>query len=186
MSDLTLLPSSEHRTAEISDCGRYRYRLTRTWDASAPPLGWVMLNPSTADATVDDPTIRRCTAFAKADGFGGITVANLFAWRATQPSELLGADDPFGFPRNVEVLEQLFVDHHVVVAAWGAKYGDVRRRRALSAERYGGGDHPKMVRAMANRHGAELVCLGTTKDGSPKHPLYVAAAQPFVPWGLAS
>lgn len=165
------------RTAEISPCGRYRYRLTRTWDVRSPSLGWVMLNPSTADAALDDPTIRRCTSFAKAAGFGGITVANLFAWRATQPAELLTPDDPFGSPRNVEVLEALLAEHDTVVAAWGAKFNDIRRKRA-------GGDHPKTIRAMAGRHGTRLVCLGTTKDGSPKHPLYVGSAQPFTPWEL--
>lgn len=170
---LTLVPSPES-TADISSCGAYRYRLTRTWDSHLDALGWVMLNPSTADASLDDPTIRRCMGFARAGGYGGITVTNLFAWRATNPADLLDPPDVFG-PRNVATLEWLFRDHRTVVAAWGAKFKDVRRRR-------GEPDHPKMIRAMAGRHAANLMCLGTTADGSPKHPLYVPAAQPFIPW----
>jgi hypothetical protein len=184
MSDILKLPGLDPRTAEISPCGRYRYRLTRCWDVGLPALGWVMLNPSTADAAVDDPTIRRVTSFSQRAGYGSATVTNLFAWRATQPADLLTADDPFGQPRNVEVLEALFTEHDVVVAAWGAKFAEIARTRNRWQVVTGVPDHPKMIRAMANRHGTDLVCLGTTKDGSPRHPLYVSGSAPFIPWRL--
>ena len=74
--------------AVVSDDGLYRYILTRTWDRSLPALVFCMLNPSTADATVDDPTIRKCIGFAQRLGYGGIIVVNLFAYRATKPREL--------------------------------------------------------------------------------------------------
>lgn len=165
---------SVDKTARLSDCGRYRYRLTRTWDRGLPPLGFVMLNPSTADADQDDPTIRRCVGFAKRDGFGGIDVANLYAWRATKPADLLDALDPFGHPTNVDALEDLFRFHPVVIAAWGPKYGETLKRRRHRAHVIGKSDwNPDgriEVRAMANRHGSALLCLGTTQDGSPRHP----------------
>lgn len=85
--------------AVVSGDGRYRYALTRTWRPDAPLLTFVMLNPSTADAYADDPTIRRCIGFARREGAAGIRVANLFAYRATSPAALVGpvdaaADDP--------------------------------------------------------------------------------------------
>ncbi|MFD3920195.1 DUF1643 domain-containing protein [Streptomyces sp. NPDC058595] len=83
------------RTALISDCGRYRYRLTRTW-GPGPAAVMVMLNPSTADGTQDDPTVRRCVTFADAWGCGGLIVVNLYAWRATKRAELKLAPDPVG------------------------------------------------------------------------------------------
>ena len=86
------------KAAVISHCKRYRYRLARHWGAGSA-LPFVMLNPSTADADNDDPTIRRCIAFAKREGAGGIVVANLFAFRATSPADMLAAPNPFG-PEN--------------------------------------------------------------------------------------
>ncbi len=175
--------------AALSTCERYRYTLTRHWDPRRPRLGWVMLNPSTADASIDDPTIRRCMGFARRESFGGITVANLFAWRATKPADLLEPRDPFG-PANVDALEGLFASHATVVAAWGASFANIARSRnsQWGVLNHVGGvpDHPKMVRAMAARHGASLVCLGVTGDGSPRHPLYVKGDAPFIPWTVPS
>ncbi len=90
MSDLFVT-----KEAVISDCGRYRYRLTRRW-GDGPLLSFIMLNPSTADAEVDDPTIRRCMGFARRDGYGGIVVGNLYAFRTTKPKALFAADNPLG------------------------------------------------------------------------------------------
>jgi hypothetical protein len=157
-------------SANVSDCGRYRYGLERRWDRGANMLPIIMLNPSTADASVDDPTIRRCMAFARRDGFGGIAVANLFAFRATSPAEMMTADDPIG-PEGSDAIEQLLstaasVDVPVL-AAWGA-HGSYRGR-------------DEAVMLSAKGHGARLVCLGTTKDGHPRHPLYVPSHHPFIP-----
>ena len=151
--------------ARISPCGRYRYELTRTW-GKGPVLSFVMLNPSTADASVDDATIRRCLAFAKRDGFDGLRVVNLFAFRATDPSVMAQAVDPVG-PENDAYLLDLFVaDRPAVVAAWGVGGGLHRRDVA--------------VRQLAGMMGVDLLCLGTTQNGSPRHPLYVRADQPLV------
>jgi hypothetical protein len=158
------------KDALISDCGQYRYWLTRSWDAGAYLLPIIMLNPSTADADNDDPTIRRCMAFARRERFGGIRVVNLFAYRATAPEAMKGATDPFGPEGSLwieRVLHRAVEGQYPVLAAWGA-HGTYQDRDAV-------------VKAMARRRGAKLACLGATKDGHPRHPLYVKGDQPFVP-----
>lgn len=157
------------RSADISPDGLYRYLLHRTW-AGADRLPFIMLNPSTADHAVDDPTIRRCIGFARDLGYGGITVANLYAFRATKPADLWRAEDPVG-PRNDQVLRNLFALSSwrgvPVVAAWGANAKPDRVAKAIRlSERYGDG----------------LTALGVTKDGAPRHPLYLPAAARPEPW----
>jgi len=149
--------------AFLSNDGLYRYSLTRRWDES-DLLCWIMLNPSTADADNDDPTIRRCMSFARAWGYGGILVVNLFAFRATDPKELVKATDPIG-PCNNSILETA-AKSHVTVAAWGC--GGALKDR--------GGK----VRGLLGD--CELLCLGLTKDRYPKHPLYVPADTVAVPF----
>lgn len=143
--------------AKLSDDRTYRYRLWRTWDTSKPTLAWVMLNPSTADETEDDPTIRRCIGFAKDWGFGGIEVVNLFALRATDPDELREHAKPVG-PRNDEVLHTVADEAENVVCAWGANGGLMDRGQTV-----------------AGMIDTELHALDTTKDGHPVHPLYQPA-----------
>lgn len=145
------------KDAVLSADGRYRYRLIRRWDYSLPRLGWLMLNPSTADATVDDPTIRRCVDFAERWGYGGIVVRNLFALRATDPAELLAYPGDAVGPANLAHLQQ--IGREITVAAWGAN-------KAVAAA------WPRVESAF---RGVPLVCLGTTKTGAPRHPLYVRA-----------
>lgn len=151
----------------FSPCQRYRYTLRRRWDwLSADDYAlFICLNPSTADDTKDDPTIRRCIGFAKRWGMGGMAIANLFAYRSTNPNALydLGSDEsngtgPVGIDNNFHI-QQLAINAKVVVAAWG-RHGKLLRR----------GD---AVRAMLANHSIALVCLAVNKDGSPKHPLYV-------------
>lgn len=147
--------------ADVSPDGRYRYMLWRQW-GHRPSVLWIMLNPSTAGVERDDPTIRRCTAFAKRWECDGIVVANLFAMRATNPKELRGGLDPCGH-RNQHVLEQLLkygVHQHRVVA-WGAGGGKFARRQADRFWEWFG------------RFG--FTCLGETRDGEPRHPLYLPA-----------
>lgn len=161
--------------ALISPCGLYRYWLTREWDARCFKLPIIMLNPSTADASIDDPTIRRCMAFAKREGFGGIRVMNLFAFRATSPDEMKVVSDPVGSDNNIHLDRLLrgestgLTPSPAILAAWGT-HGDHQSRAK---------DVFKLARAV----GAPLVCLGITKDGHPRHPLYVKGDQPFVPFG---
>lgn len=169
----TLFDPMADSGARLSPCETYRYLLWRRW-GSAPPLGWVMLNPSTADATENDPTIRRCIAFARRGGFGGIFVANLFALRATDPRTIAAHADPVG-PENMQAIVDLRRRCRVVVMAWGAytpPRGQVRRLVELI-------DH---VRLTLIGH-CEMACLGRTGAGAPRHPLYVRADQPLVPWG---
>lgn len=156
-------------SAVISACGRYRYRLQR---GDGPRrLAFVMLNPSTADADVDDPTIRRCRAFAQREGYPGIDVMNLYAWRATDPVQLTQVDDPVG-PDNPIWLDHLASDHRHgwIVCAWGTLAREQQRQTAIQ------------VAGILSSHGARLVCLGTTKDGSPRHPLYVRGDAAIEDW----
>lgn len=140
----------------------YRYSLSRIWDESLPPLTVIGLNPSTADETEDDPTIRRCVGYAKAWGLGGLIMLNLFAYRATNPQEMKAAPDPIG-PDNDAFL-RVGADG-VFLAAWGA-HGAFRGR----------GDSVR--RLLWNR---PLYCLGVTHKGEPKHPLYLRADLQPVP-----
>ena len=105
-------------TAILSDCGKYRYSLTRNWDSEKPKVLFIMLNPSTADADNDDPTIRRCINFAKYWGYGGLHVCNLFAYRATNPKELLHIDNPLG-DQNIYHMKKLANEAEIIVCAWG-------------------------------------------------------------------
>lgn len=162
-----LLGGSIIKAATISPCGQYRYRLTRHWDGNKQALPFVMLNPSTADAEIDDPTIRRCMGFARRADAGGIIVVNLFAFRATKPAALKRTPDPIG-PNNADHLQEIAIvsdkTRIPVVCAWGA----------------GGGSRAADVVRMMIGENAYLVCLGTTQDGHPRHPLYVRGDQPFV------
>lgn len=147
----------------------YRYVLTRTWDAGKPPMVWVMLNPSTATGLVDDPTIGKVIRFARRDpAIGGIIVVNLFACRATKPAVLRTAADPVGPMTDALLLRECAQPGRPVVLAWGA-HGALHGRAA----------HVTGLLAAA---GAVSWCLGTTKDGQPLHPLYLAADTPFRPY----
>ena len=106
------------KTAKISPCGQYRYRLGRLWDEDLPVCLWIMLNPSKADANVDDNTIRRCVGYSKGWGYGSIQVGNLFAWRTTYPKELYQADDPVG-SENDRHLRDMLAEADLVVCGWG-------------------------------------------------------------------
>jgi hypothetical protein len=145
------------RGAEFSPCRRYRYALMRSWQPGTGCAMFVGLNPSTADETEDDPTIRRCIAFARAWGYGGLLMTNLFAYRATQPADMLAQDDPVG-PENDRYLKEGAAASGVVVAAWGTN-GAHRGRDA-------------QVRAML----PGLHYLRLTKEGHPGHPLYLPAS----------
>lgn len=152
--------------AIISDCGSYRYLLSReprdAYQVYGPAL-FVMLNPSTADASIDDPTIRRCRSFADAWGCAGIVVANLYGLRATDPKALWTHADPVG-PDNDMYLASLIREHETIVCAWGA---NAKQDRVDQFAR--------MFRA-----GSRPMCLGVTKSGAPRHPLYVKGDTPLI------
>ena len=186
--------------ATISSCGAYRYRLWREWRLHPQPAQWamwadedgapvvdgagaqlgeplscvfVMLNPSTADGTQDDPTIRRCVNFARREGFDRLEVVNLFAYRATKPAVMFNASpdvDIIG-PENQRHIEEALDLAGLIICAWGAH-----------------GDHSLQGNFVlgwiedANYRAAPICCLGTTKDGHPRHPLYVPGNAPLVPF----
>lgn len=173
MSTLDLFSKETTSSAVISICGAYRYRLERLWDVALPKIAFLMLNPSTADANQDDPTIRRCIGFAKSWGFGGLIVGNLFALRSTDPKALYGHPDPIG-PENDRHLLAIARSSRKIICAWGT-HGTFRDRGREVAERF---------------EFFPLAALKVTADGHPGHPLYVAAStQPkeyFAPAALAT
>jgi hypothetical protein len=167
-----VLSACEHHGAECTEVGDdhprpYRYELVRRW-RDGPVLEFVMLNPSTADATKNDPTIGRCMGFAQQWGFHGIRVTNLFALRATNPQRLFEVGDPVG-PDNSRYLGR--EDGPVTVCAWGAHRAPTGLRESSCY-------------LLAGR--SELMCLGYNIDGSPKHPLYVPKNVPLQPYKLVS
>lgn len=151
--------------AVYSACGLYRHSLHRRWGAG-PVLGWVMLNPSTATEAQDDPTIARCMARARALGFGGIAVGNLFALRATDPQSLRRAADPLGAGADA-ALVQAVAGAAQIVCAWG-NHGALNGRAG-------------QVLALLRATGLPLAHLGLTGQGQQRHPLYVAAKAPLIP-----
>lgn len=149
---------------------RYRYTLLRAWDRSLPRVGFVMLNPSTADATKLDPTCTRCFRYAKAWGFGSLEVVNIFALRSTDPKGLYLAEDPVG-PANDRAIGRAAKRASVIVAAWG-------NHAALH-------DRSVRVRTILSRSaGNRLHHLRLTSKGEPSHPLYLPASLKPVRWQL--
>lgn len=172
-SAVPMLDAATTNSATISECGRYRYDLRRTWDDALRPCLFVMLNPSTADATADDPTIRRCVGFAKAWGCGGIVVVNLFALRSTDPAGLKKTPDPVG-PLNDQFIRKWAEQCHPLVAAWGV-HGAYKARNVAVRRMFGAGQMD-----------LSLCHLGLTKDGHPKHPLYLKADSKPAPFPEAA
>lgn len=161
---VTLTPDETiERGANISACGHYRYTLWRKWAQGGTAM-FVGLNPSTADATLDDPTIRRCIGFARAWGYGSLCMLNLFAYRATQPADMLAQTDPVG-PENDDWLLRMTAQADVVVAAWGT-HGAFKNR-------------DEHVRSLL---GGNLSYLKLTSGGHPGHPLYLPASLCPTPW----
>lgn len=152
--------------ALYSDCGTYRYRLSRDW-GDGPRIAFILLNPSTASELRNDPTVARCEGRARRGGFGGFYVLNLFAFRATRPEDLRAAADPFG-AANTETVLAAVGEAATVVCGWGlhgAHLGQGVAMRGLLAERC-----------------ITLWHLGLTRDLHPRHPLYVANAIEPRPW----
>lgn len=152
------------RRAIISDCGNYRYRLSRRW-AKGKPCLFIMLNPSKADMKIDDRTIKKCIKFSEAWGCGKLYVGNLFAYRTSKPTEMKKAKDPIG-PDNRRHLRRLARKvtrgGGICIAAWGVDGKHL-------------GQNQIVVRWF-RRWGKELHYLELTKDGHPKHPLYLLAS----------
>ena len=165
MTAPTLFQIDTGKSALISPCGRYRYRLERTW-SDKPRACWIMLNPSTADAEHDDNTIRRVVDFTHGWCYGGLIVVNLFALRSTSPAVL--HDDPaaaIGPENDARIIEAVEQCRRVVVA-WGI-HGPLARR------------DKQVLRLLKNR---QLHCLGLTSGGHPRHPLFISGATQLIPF----
>lgn len=152
---LTLGSFSESGAEFGGAANEYRYRLWRGWKLGTRRVLWLMLNPSTADENANDPTIRRCIAFSKAWGFDGLEVANLFAFRSTDPKALAKVPDPIG-PGNNHAIRAAAYRCSLVVCAWGNGGAFLGRGRAV---------------AEILRH-QDLRCFRITGGDQPEHPLY--------------
>jgi hypothetical protein len=150
--------------ARFDATGTYRYTLWRSWDTTRPRLAFVMLNPSTADAEVNDPTIRRCLGFAQAWGYGALEVVNLFALKTPQPSQLSLAADPVGAECDMSIVQAVEQADCTVIAwgNWGGLHGRDRAVLALF-------DQP-------------VYCLGRNQSGQPRHPLYLRRTTELWPY----
>ena len=159
--------------ASLSRDGRYRYLLERRLadraERDRQRLLVVMLNPSTADEQADDPTITRLVARAQRMRFGSLLVANLFALRATEPRALKRSTEPGDTPLNDHFLREEAARADAIIVAWGA-HGDFRARAR---------DVEEILRLA---HGGPLWCLGVTRGGHPKHPLYIATKARLEAW----
>ncbi len=153
--------------AVYSDCLRYRYALTRIWDEGGERALFVMLNPSTATEVQNDPTVERCERRARTLGFGAFRLCNIFAWRETDPAKMRRVDDPVG-PGNDDAIRAGCDWAHRIVCAWGVHGAHLDRGPA--------------VEALMRDTGYPLFHLGLTKDGHPRHPLYIAYKAELQGW----
>ncbi|WP_375688883.1 DUF1643 domain-containing protein [Pseudooceanicola sp. LIPI14-2-Ac024] len=153
--------------ATYSTCETYRYALERSWDPDGPRIAYVMLNPSTASELANDPTVERCERRARAMGYGAFRVVNLFAFRATAPADLRRAEAPEG-PGNPGAIAAACDWADMVLAAWGVHGAHRGAGPALAAD--------LAARGQAMHH------LGLTRDGHPRHPLFVAYSTLPAPW----
>ena len=142
-----------NKNATFSDCRKYRYALSRTWDSKKKTILFIGLNPSTADEKIDDPTIRRCINYAQNWGYGSFLMVNLFAYRATIPTELKNVKNPIGNDNDLHIIE-LLKKVDLAVAAWGNKGSHLNRDKEVK----------KII--------PNLMCLKINKSGQPAHPLY--------------
>ena len=155
--------------AVYSDCLKYRYMLTRVWEPQGKRALFIMLNPSTATEVQNDPTVERCERRARALGFGAFRVTNIFAWRDTDPKAMRAAPEPVGPRNDVAILESCpWADR--VICAWGTHGAHLDR--GISVE------------ALLRDTGVPLYHLGLTKEGHPKHPLYIGYKEQPRPWSV--
>lgn len=159
-----LFEQTENKGAKFSECRKYRYALWRLWDFNKPSIMFIGLNPSTANENDDDPTIRRVIRFAKDWGYGGIYMANLFAFVSAYPKDLLSCDDPVAAnDMHLMRFSELCKD---VLFGWG-NFSEATDRAKIVAPWF-----------------PDALCLGKNKNGTPKHPLYIAASTKPFPYNV--
>lgn len=159
LSQLALFPPAIVKSAVISDCGVYRVELRRIWDDTLPLLVVCMLNPSRADAEVDDPTVLTLIHFGKLWGYGGLLIVNLYAFRASHPKEMFAAGAAAVGPENEKYLAKAVL------------YARENGGKLLVAWGNDGNDRAIWFSGWARAQGVELICLGITQSGAPKHPM---------------
>ncbi len=162
------LRQDENRGAEFSRCEKYRYRLWRIWDESKPILVVIGLNPSTATEEKDDPTVRRCIGYARDHGKGGLSMLNIFAFRATNPADMKSQKDPVGPYNNEAIISETTRAIEAggeALCAWGGHGAHMGRSSAMR----------EILDGMSN-----IKCLGFTKSGEPLHPLYQRRDAKFI------
>lgn len=152
--------------ARFSPCGQYRYSLWRIWDAALPKLGGLLLNPSTATAEEDDPTVYRMGQRARTEGFGGLYICNLFAWRSTDPDKIYRVPDPIG-PENDQWIKHDMLLCTQVICGWGQHGVHMGRDLAVMSIF----QQPFMPVAFYGK--PYLAALKVNDDGTPSHPLYL-------------
>lgn len=148
--------------AVYSDCETYRYALTRVWAPSEQRLSFIMLNPSKATEVENDPTIERCERRTRALGFGGFRAVNIFALRETNPQKMRRHPAPEGL-ENESFLRESCGWADMVIAAWGAHGAHL--------------EQGQRIKALLESTGRAIHCFGVTKEGHPRHPLYIAYRQ---------
>ncbi len=141
-------------SARFSDCRLYRYELWRIWENSKNYCMFIGLNPSIADETLNDPTVRRCIDYAQRWGYGALCMTNIFAYRATDPNVMMKIEEPIGFD-NDRTLKTLSSAAGIVIAAWGKHGSHINRGKQI-------------IDMIPSLH-----CLKRNGDGSPAHPLYL-------------
>lgn len=156
-------------TAVYSPCERYRYLLTRVWNPAGPKALFVMLNPSTATEFQNDPTVERCERRARTLGFGAFRVTNIFAFRATDPRVMRAQDDPVGPANDAAIRDSAMDWADRIICAWGTHGAHL--------------DRGARVESILRGTGRPLFTLGLSKDGHPKHPLYIGYDRQPEPWG---
>lgn len=164
------LPDHVTSHAEFSACGRYRQLLTRRWDTQLPWIMFVGMNPSTADVTHDDPTVRKEVSYARKWGYGGLIKCNVMDYRITNPKGLLAEDVTVCSDQNLIMIRKHLADVDQVVAAWGKLPPKLKH-------------HADKLYEVLMEHQKTITCLGINLDGSPKHPLYVRGDKQLEPYG---
>jgi hypothetical protein len=149
------------KASQLSPCRSYRYTLDRIWDTTKSSVLFILFNPSTADETHDDPTLRRCIHFAQSWGYGALRIVNLYSLRTSNPKTLHAHPLPKG-PDHDLYFQQSLLSHQDILCAWGLKGGSISCHFKPGSHR--------------------IFHLGINKDGSPKHPLYLPARSQKIPW----
>jgi hypothetical protein len=162
-----MLVNFTRKTALFSDCQKYRFHLSREWDVIKPSICWILLNPSTADENVLDNTLTRCLDYSVQWGFGSMHITNIFAFRATDPKNMMAAKDPVG-PDNDGYLTLIPRMCELTVAGWG--------NGGLYLERW------KEIEKLTTMRDIKLKCLRKTKSGQPSHPLYLPKDLELIDW----